>query len=536
MVQVVSFKQGAPVSSVGSEPVTQASHAHAGLRRPAPTGPAEKPETNFDEMLEAALPERSPPERAAPERSAPERPAPERAGAEQTEQPPASSAEGASEPVADRAAVEQPAAEHSVAPASEEPTTGASETEPVAVAALVPGAILIVPAAIVPAAAAPELAPAAVVSLIPGAEASSDPAVLPVAAPVATGAPGAAAAPHPAVAAAAAESVSPPAVDGVEPGASAAVSADPADGKTPVPARPDDPEIPIPAGQKTTVATDAQSARRAAPDLPAARDSATTGQAQPPKDQAPAQPDPAPAAAPEPTDKPMDAHPDAETNPVMKEATAAPERHGDALLARAKPQTALADAPLNSAAAGATAPSTQETPQPLGLTSAAVATVTSGTQGVTAPAANPNLSTVYAPAVALSGLAVEILARAREGKNRFEIRLDPPELGRIDVHLRMDRDGNVTSRLYVERSETLDLLRRDAPQLERALNQAGLKTSDQGMEFTLRDQGFGREPGARNEPRPSRLIVADEAQPVAAPAGSFYARRLGLGNGLDIRV
>jgi flagellar hook-length control protein FliK len=72
------------------------------------------------------------------------------------------------------------------------------------------------------------------------------------------------------------------------------------------------------------------------------------------------------------------------------------------------------------------------------------------------------------------------------GKNRFEIRLDPPELGRIEVRLDVDRDGNVTSRLTVERVETLDLLRRDAAGLERALQDGGLKTTDNGLQFSLR--------------------------------------------------
>jgi len=89
------------------------------------------------------------------------------------------------------------------------------------------------------------------------------------------------------------------------------------------------------------------------------------------------------------------------------------------------------------------------------------------------PLASP-LQTLWQPAartdstdntVPISGLAVEIVSRVHEGLRRFEIRLDPPELGRIDVRLEVDRGGNVTSRLTVERAETLDLLRRDAPQL-----------------------------------------------------------------------
>src|SRR5437588_322481 len=83
------------------------------------------------------------------------------------------------------------------------------------------------------------------------------------------------------------------------------------------------------------------------------------------------------------------------------------------------------------------------------------------------PAAPADAAHHYAAAVPLSGLAVEIAAHSREGRNRFEIRLDPPELGRIDVRLDVDHDGRVASRLVVERSDTLDLLRRDAPALER---------------------------------------------------------------------
>jgi flagellar hook-length control protein FliK len=57
--------------------------------------------------------------------------------------------------------------------------------------------------------------------------------------------------------------------------------------------------------------------------------------------------------------------------------------------------------------------------------------------------------------------------RRSRGKNRFEIRLDPPELGRIEVRIDVDHDGN--ARLTVDRADTYDLLRRDAAGLERAL-------------------------------------------------------------------
>ncbi len=134
-----------------------------------------------------------------------------------------------------------------------------------------------------------------------------------------------------------------------------------------------------------------------------------------------------------------------------------------------------------------------------------------------------------------AGLPVEIAAHAQAGKNHFEIRLDPPELGRIDVRLHIDGDGKVTSHVRVERSETLDLLRRDAPQLERALQQAGLKTFDGGMQFSLRDQSFAQREQNQNMPAVARIVLPDDTLAQVETQRS-YGRLAGLGSGVDIRV
>ena len=124
----------------------------------------------------------------------------------------------------------------------------------------------------------------------------------------------------------------------------------------------------------------------------------------------------------------------------------------------------------------------------------------------------------------------------RTGCSRFEIRLDPPELGRIDVRLDVDSDGKVTSRLMVERAETLDLLRRDAPQLERALQHAGLNTGRRPRILAARPELRQPRSGpARRCPDP-RLIVPDDESAAAEAARRGYGRLIGLGGGVDIRV
>jgi flagellar hook-length control protein FliK len=158
----------------------------------------------------------------------------------------------------------------------------------------------------------------------------------------------------------------------------------------------------------------------------------------------------------------------------------------------------------------------------------------------TTPSATAQLTVTNAAqnaTVPLSGLAMQIAASAKSGKSRFEIRLDPAELGRIDVRIDVDRNGQVTSHLTVERPETLSMLRQDANQLQRALDNAGLSTGNGGLQFSLRDQSqSGQNNNGQSNPNAHRLIVAEEDSVPAAAAGRSYGRATGALGGVDIRV
>ena len=140
-------------------------------------------------------------------------------------------------------------------------------------------------------------------------------------------------------------------------------------------------------------------------------------------------------------------------------------------------------------------------------------------------------------AVPLNGLALQIAVTAQSGRSRFEIRLDPAELGRIDVRIDVDRHGQMTSHLTVEKPETLAMLRQDAPQLQRALDNAGFKTGDNGLQFSLRDQSSSGQNGGDQAPRNAqRLIISEDDGVAVAMAGRSYGRLSGSGGGVDIRV
>ncbi len=161
-----------------------------------------------------------------------------------------------------------------------------------------------------------------------------------------------------------------------------------------------------------------------------------------------------------------------------------------------------------------------------------------------AATAAPNVQLTAAVATAqpvpLNGLAVELAARATTGATRFEIRLDPAELGRIDVRLEIDKHGQVTSHLTVEKPETLAMLRQDSPQLQRALNDAGFKTADGGMQFSLGDpsqsQSQARQQNGETPRHAHRLFIQSDDQPAPVVPIRDYGRLTAARSGVDISV
>ena len=147
-------------------------------------------------------------------------------------------------------------------------------------------------------------------------------------------------------------------------------------------------------------------------------------------------------------------------------------------------------------------------------------------------------ATETARTIPVAELAVEIATRAGKGERRFEIRLDPPELGRIDVRLEIDSKGNTTTKLIVERSETLDMLQRDARGLEKALQNAGLKTDAGGLQFSLQQDTQAQQGHQSSTPemrgRPDLVQAESEGMTeVSINSASLAAQ---LRGGVDIRI
>ena len=136
----------------------------------------------------------------------------------------------------------------------------------------------------------------------------------------------------------------------------------------------------------------------------------------------------------------------------------------------------------------------------------------------------------------LPQIAFELSRQVGDGNTRFQIRLDPAELGRIDVKLDIDSTGKVHARLTVEKAETLDLMQRDQRALERALQQAGLDQSKTNLEFSLKQNPFAGDQHQRSGEERSGSGSGQDSQEeteVSAPAITLYRGAL-QASGLNI--
>lgn len=153
-----------------------------------------------------------------------------------------------------------------------------------------------------------------------------------------------------------------------------------------------------------------------------------------------------------------------------------------------------------------------------------------------ATAARPTAAAVPTPAT-FNDVAVQITKAATDGLEKISIQLKPESLGRIDVQLQVAHDGRVNANIAVHRQDTLDLLQRDARTLERALQDAGLRTDSGSLNFNLSGQGRDNMPGGYVPAASNPASVGTETDlPLTpSPAAVAYDQAASRG-GVDIRV
>lgn len=117
-------------------------------------------------------------------------------------------------------------------------------------------------------------------------------------------------------------------------------------------------------------------------------------------------------------------------------------------------------------------------------------------------------------------MGVQIAHKVEAGEETLRVRLNPENLGRVEVTLAFE-DGNLKATVRAESQRALDLLRQDMPDLARTLDQAGVRTDAQSFRFETRaDTGGGQQQGGNQQQRgqnpQQQRAQADDLEPAPA--------------------
>lgn len=222
------------------------------------------------------------------------------------------------------------------------------------------------------------------------------------------------------------------------------------------------PESPTAAGPDAPQPTAIGSIDCQTPSIPSAAAAQPTAQPTPPASVLPAHIPPSPGA-------------DAKavhTGPGQPSATTAEDKSADLL-------SIVADA----GAAPTEALPTLQTAVPAASTAPHHASILPGIASRPSIAGEPPVSVASQVGPALASFAAS--AAHPGGPQNLVIRLDPTDLGRVQVRIERSPDGTARVDLVVERPDTLLLLLRDQPQLHRALDLAGVPSADRTLQFHL---------------------------------------------------
>lgn len=174
------------------------------------------------------------------------------------------------------------------------------------------------------------------------------------------------------------------------------------------------------------------------------------------------------------------AEPNAATTNAL-ETQAAPKT---GLVQQVSPAVLQTQAPQLVAAANAALPL-----QPVTVAAKTEASAMRASEPVRMEAPKATRAAAPAPSQPATHDFAKLLARRLDnGATSFELRLDPPELGRVEAHLKTGDDGKAVLALKFENQTTLDMFARDEAGLRAALMSSGFDLGGERLAFILADE------------------------------------------------
>jgi flagellar hook-length control protein FliK len=147
------------------------------------------------------------------------------------------------------------------------------------------------------------------------------------------------------------------------------------------------------------------------------------------------------------------------------------------------------------------------------------------------------------PPAPIEQVAVQIKKAIGEGADKINIKLQPANLGKVEVRMEIGKDGILTANVIAERPETLELLQRDVRGLEKVLQEGGLKTDTQSFNFSLKEHAQQQAANGRdktdeqtdNNDKTCNDTAANDVETTASEA-AIYGQNIATNGGVNIMI
>ena len=124
-------------------------------------------------------------------------------------------------------------------------------------------------------------------------------------------------------------------------------------------------------------------------------------------------------------------------------------------------------------------------------------------------AAQPHPATAYVAATLAKG--------AKDGETKsMTLRMDPPDLGKIEIHMHFSKNKELKTHMVFEKPETMLMMQRDSQMLERSLQESGLdgnrlsfELAGEGHDFENSRGGNGNNYGQGNKAKTDEMEMIE---------------------------
>ncbi|MDC0196560.1 flagellar hook-length control protein FliK [Gammaproteobacteria bacterium] len=147
------------------------------------------------------------------------------------------------------------------------------------------------------------------------------------------------------------------------------------------------------------------------------------------------------------------------------------------------------------------------------------------------------------PPAPVEQVAVQIKKAIGEGADKINIKLQPANLGKVEVRMEIGKDGILTASVIAEKPETLELLQRDVRGLEKVLQEGGLRTDNQSFNFSLKEHAQqqaanGRDKTNEQTSNDEQVLDETEVDDAETPASEapIYGQNIATNGGVNIMI